>query len=95
MQGYVQQTLLEFMHAAPSKPHYAPSRYTAPQFGSRVQYAKIDETAPLADEQINFIQHVVGKLLYYARAVDNTMAHALNGISLNTAKGTEKPQWMQ
>ena len=39
--------------------------------------------------EITFIQRVVGKLLYYARAVDPTMLHAINDISLSTSKGTE------
>ena len=89
MEGYIKQALLEFEHAEPRTPHHAPSRYTPPQFGSRIQYAKVDETELLPKEKITFIQKVVGKLLYYARAVDPTMLHAINDISLNTAKGTE------
>ena len=36
------------------------------------------------------LRKVVGKLLYYARAVDPTMLHAINDISLTASKGTEK-----
>ena len=89
MEGYIEQALLELEHTQPTKPHYAPSRYTMPQFGSRVQYVQIDQTATLGGDKINFIQKVVGKLLYYARAVDPTMLHAINDISLQSANGTE------
>ena len=89
MDGYVKQALLEFEHEGPKTPYCAPSRYALPKFGSRVQFAKVDETAPLSSDKINFVQRVVGKLLYYARAVDPTMLHAINDISLSAAKGTE------
>ena len=89
MDGYVKQALSEFEYTAACKPHYAPSQYNPPQYGSKVQFAKVDETAPLPKDKITFIQRVVGKLLYYARAVDPTMLHAINDISLSAAKGTE------
>ena len=89
MDGYVKQALLEFEHEAPKTPYHAPSRYTPPKFGTKVQFAKVDETAPLTKNKITFIQKVVGKLLYYARAVDPTMLHAINDISLSASKGTE------
>jgi len=89
MDGYIEQALKELEHSLPSKAYHAPSRYTAPRYGEKIQYAKVDETKPLGKKQIHFIQRAVGKLLYYARAVDHTMLHALNDISINTSKGTE------
>ena len=89
MDGYVQQALLELEHSAPKKPHHSPSRYTPPVYGAKVQFARMDESAPLGKKQITHIQRAVGKLLYYARAVDPTMLHAINDISLSAAKGTE------
>ena len=89
MDGYVEQALKEFEHMAPKTPHHAPSRYILPNFGQRIQFVKVDETAPLGKDKIRFIQKVVGKLLYYARAVDPTMLHAINDISLKATKGTE------
>ena len=89
MEGYIEQTLLELEHQRPSKKYHGPSRYTIPNYGTRVQYVKVDETNPLGLTQIRFIQRAVGKLLYYARAVDPTMLHAINDISLSAAKGTD------
>ena len=42
---------------------------------------KEDESPPLNKEQIKYIERVTGKFLYYGRAVDNTMLHALNEIA--------------
>ena len=89
MEGYVEQALLEFQHASPKVPYHAPSRYERPNYGQKVQYAKADDTNDLEASQVNYIQKVVGKLLYYARAVDPTMLHAINDISISAARGTE------
>ena len=89
MDGYVKQAVQKFKHEAPDKPYYSPSMYTPPHFGAKVQFAKVDETAPLDKDKINFIQKVVGKLLYHACAVDSTMLYAINVISLSINKGTE------
>ena len=89
MDGYVEQALKELEHKMSDTLTHSPSMYTPPTFGSKIQYAKIDRSAPLDSKEINFIQRAVGKFLYYARAVDPTMLHALNDISLNTTKGTE------
>ena len=88
MDGYVEQALRELEYADPGRPCYAPSRYTFPKYGAMVQYVTIDESAPLGLKQIRYIQRAVGKLLYYARAVDPTMLHAINDISLSASKGT-------
>ena len=68
----------------------ADRRYTPPQFGSKVQFAKVDLSAKLPKDKITHAQKVVGKLLCHARAVDPTMMHAVNDISLSAAKGTEE-----
>eukprot|EP00536_Pseudo-nitzschia_multiseries_P000416 jgi/Psemu1/915/gm1.915_g len=47
----------------------------------KIQYTKLEDTTTLSDEEIKFIQQVTGKFLFYARAVDNTMLHALNDIA--------------
>ena len=60
-----------------------------PQFGAKVQFAKVNNAPLLNGKQITFIQRVVGKLLYHARAVDPTMLHAINDILLSTSNGTD------
>ena len=92
MIGYVEQALKELEHF-PSKRHQsAPSRAPGKQYGAKVQYVQDDETAPLTEIQIRYLQRVIGKFLWYARAIDNTMLHALNDIGSSATKGTTATQ---
>ena len=52
--------------------------------------AKVDETNPMNKKETKLLQQVCGNVLYYARAVDTTMLHALNDLATQTTKGTEK-----
>ena len=52
-----------------------------PNYEQTIQYAKADHSATLPPKKIKFLQQVTGKVLFYARAVDNTMIHALNDIA--------------
>lgn len=89
MDGYVKQALLEFKHNTPKHMHYGPSIITRPSFGKTTQMVPIDETAPLPTDAITFLRRVVGKFLFYARAIDNTMLHSLNDITIQSSRGTE------
>jgi hypothetical protein len=51
---------------------------------------KVDETNPVNKKETKLLQQVCGKFLYYARAVDTTMLHALNDLATQTTKGTGK-----
>ena len=66
MDGCVKQSLSEFQHEAPSTPHHALSCCVPIQHGTKVWFAKIDETAPLAKDKITFVQKVVGESLCHA-----------------------------
>ena len=81
MDGYVEQALKELQHAIPKQHHYAPSKATDPVYGQKVQYATVDESEILNKALATFIHKVTGKFLYYARAIDITMQHALNDIA--------------
>ena len=91
MKGYVKQALEELKHIFTGKHHYAPSKLDRPDYGAKIQFAKIDTATPLSLVQIKHIERVVGKFLYYARAIDNTMLHALNEIASSKSKGTQTP----
>ena len=43
----------------------------------------------LNKQGIKYVQHVVGSLLYYARAIDGTMLTALNTIGSEQAKPSQ------
>jgi hypothetical protein len=44
MPGYVSNILSKFKHDAPKHPQHTPSRYVAPVYGAKTQYATKDET---------------------------------------------------
>ena len=89
MRGYVKQALEELKHIFTGKHHYAPSKIDRPDYGAKIQFAKDDTAPPLSLTQIKHNERVVGKFLYYTRAIDNTMLHALNGIASSQNKGTQ------
>ena len=43
----------------------------------------------LSTDKIKYLQKVIGSFLFYARAVDSTMLHALNTLASEQANGTE------
>ena len=89
MHNYVAQALAQFKHKKPTQFHYGPSKVEPIQYNAKVQYSKPTDTRPISDKDYKFIQQVTGKFLFYARAVDPTMLHALNCIACgggNTSK---------
>jgi hypothetical protein len=51
---------------------------------------KLDDSPPLCTDKAKYIQQVVGSLLYYARAIDMTILHALSDIASTQANPTQK-----
>jgi hypothetical protein len=91
MPGYVQEALLEFQHESTDGVKFnSPSPYTPPVYGKKRQMTKSDETNPINKKETKILQKVCGKFLYYARAIDTTMVHALNDLATQTTKGKEK-----
>jgi hypothetical protein len=76
----------------PKHPQHTPSRYGAPVYGAKIQYATKDETPPLTAKQCLTIQKVTGSVLYYARAVDPTVLMPLNDIAMEQTKANENTQ---
>ena len=54
--------------------------------------APIIETPTFTEKQQKEIQKIVKKSLYYARAIDNTMMHALNDLASQITTGTMKTE---
>ena len=75
----------------PTMKQNSPHPHIAPQYGTKTQFTtKIDTSPPLGKEETKFIQAVTGTLLYYARAVNNTILPTLSAIATEQAKPTEK-----
>ena len=91
MPGYVEKALARFEHPLPRKPQDSPYPYTRPDYGAKVQLTPPEDTTPtLEQEEKKRLQEVVGTLLYYARAVDNTMLVALGSLAAAQTKGTKQ-----
>ena len=89
MKGYVKQALTKLEHLMETTRHQAAAlKMTRPDYGAKVQYVYDDNGEPLAENKIRHIQRVIGKFLYYGRAIDITMQHAINNIRITTAKAT-------
>ena len=50
----------------------------------------MDTSAKMNKEQVKLLQMVCGTFLYYARAVDCTMLHALNHLATKVNTGTQE-----
>ena len=90
MPGYVLKTLHCFQHEIPHRPQHSPSTWLPPTYGATQQFTTPQDASPLLNHDgTKWIQVVTGTLLYYGRAVDNTMLLALNSIaSSKTTKDT-------
>jgi hypothetical protein len=87
--GYIDNVRHTHQHQQPKRPQHAPSKFTAPVYGIKQQMATPPDTSPpLTKEKITKIQKIVGALLFYGRAVDSTLLHALSVISSSQSKGT-------
>ena len=93
MPNYVPHLLERLNHPPPSKQQYSPHEHNSVRYskkGERQLTAPIDTSTPLDGKDITKIQSIVGALLYYARAIDNTILTALNDIAATQSKPTEK-----
>ena len=88
MQGYVEQALIELEHDLPKQTHKGPSKAIQRVYGQKIQFAETDDSPPMTPIEIKYKQRAVGKFLFYARAIDNTMLHALNDIA--TSKDNQR-----
>ena len=89
MPGYVKKALLKSNHLVPTTPQDQPYKYTPIVYGAKQQFATEDTSPKIDIKKIRLVQNIVGTLLYYARAVDSTMAAALSTIASQQANGTE------
>ena len=82
MPKYVQDALKVFLHPHPTKAQHAPHPWLKAMYGAKSQHVPPpDDSALVSATELTFIQQVIGKFLYYARAVDCTMLTALNELA--------------
>ena len=90
MPGYIERALLRFQHPLPSRPQHSPHAWIAPHYGAPTQLTDHpDNSAALPANGKLFIQQVIGVLLWYARAVDNTLLVALGTLASAQSNPTD------
>ena len=90
MPTYIRESLHKFQHPAPSRPQDAPHAWNRPVYGAAFQYVDQPDDPPLfPPKSINLVQQIIGKLLYYAIAVDPTMLVAIGAIASQQSKETQ------
>eukprot|EP00804_Cyclotella_cryptica_P019534 CCRYP_014300-RA/>CCRYP_014300-RA protein AED:0.25 eAED:0.24 QI:0/0/0/0.8/0.25/0/5/0/514 len=80
----------DYIDTRPKQPVLSPYKAAPILYGAKVQYTDEADTSPALDVLgIKCIQGIVGALLYYARAVDNKLLHALSEIGTQQAAATD------
>jgi hypothetical protein len=92
MPGYLSKALIRFNHTPPKRKQNSLHPHITPQYGAKMQYAMKEDNSPpsLNKEDTKYIQVVAGMLLYYGRAVDNTILPAFSAIATEQANPMEK-----
>jgi hypothetical protein len=66
---------------------HAPHTWNPPIYGAKTQYVEDKTTSPaLSAKDVNKLQQLTGKLLYYARAVDPTLIMPINVLASAQSK---------
>ena len=90
MHGCVHKALQKINNWKPTKLRHAPSNFTPPQYGQKIQLTTTDDTKPLNLLEIKALHQVIRSFLFYGRAVDETMLHCLNSLASAQSEGTQK-----
>jgi hypothetical protein len=90
MPGYIKAALHKYQHPAPARPEHAPYMWNPHIYGAQAQF--VNETTPspaLSDKDVNILQQLTGKLLYYTRANDPTLIMPINVLASEQSNATE------
>ena len=90
MPGHIRDALIKFKHLPPSRKQDAPYPYTAPKYRAKTQYAKAPDNSPLlGKDKVKFIQRIVGKFTFIARACHGIIQPALSALATEQAAPSE------
>jgi hypothetical protein len=94
MPGYLLKVLERFKEWAGTRCASTPGIYHAPVYGTAVQMASEDNSAPLSAGDTKILQELTGCLLYYARGADPLMLPAVNDMGSRQATPTQEVKEM-
>ena len=92
MPGYIDKALAKYQQQNPTQPQHSQYKHIPTIFGVSTPPTPTDRSPPMSPTGIKSIQDIVSILLYYAQAVDPTLAAALSSIATCQAKGTQAVQ---
>jgi hypothetical protein len=91
MPNYVQKKLTEYNHPAPTRAQHCPYQPNPIKYGKNSDEIIQETDSPLLDKEgKKYVQQVLGSFLYYARAIDMTILHALSAIASDQANPTQR-----
>ena len=89
MDQCTQDALSELEVVTPKQHCKGPSKSPSVNHGAKVQHVEDDDSPPLTQEQTEFIQRVISKFLFVARAADDTLLHVSNDLACQVSEGTQ------
>ena len=94
MPGYVAKAMRKLGIASGPRDVHSATVYTPPEYGRKgpQEAPQQDNTPEVGPEQATWLQRVVGIFLFYARAVDATMAFGVGKLSTELARPTQRSQ---
>jgi hypothetical protein len=88
---YIPKVLTRFGHTKPKKPQHSPYKPFPRKFGKEAQDPLPEDKSERLDLKVlRRVQQIVGSILFYARAVDNTLLVGLNAIASEQANPTQR-----
>jgi hypothetical protein len=91
MTGYIKKILQEYKHGMGKKLQTCPFSPKPKKIGMEAQAPPPPDSSPwLNAKGMKRVQQIVGRILYYIRAVDMTDLMALSSIAVEQMKATKK-----
>ena len=91
MPNYVAKKLTKYGNKPPKRQQYCPYEPNPIIYGKNSDIIVHEkESLPLNETDKKFIQQVLGSFLYYERAIDLTILHALSSIASKQSKPMER-----
>jgi hypothetical protein len=91
MPGYIKKKLQEYGHIIPRKIQGCPYSPEPKKIGTEAQASFPQDNTPKLDEKgIKRVQKILGRILYYAGAVNMIVLMALSTIAVNQTKATKR-----
>ncbi len=94
MPKYIPKLLQRYEHVPQVTPQHSPHKAPPRAYGKAAQTpVPNDDSKLLPKERRRRVQAIIGSILFYARAIDNTVLVALSSVAMSQAKATEQTEY--